>query len=117
MRFDHLSPRTPDGHHVQVVVDTPAGSANKYKFDTERGLFRVSRVLPVGLVFPHDFGSIPGTCASDGDPLDVILLGVPPTFPGCLVAARLIGVLHAQQVEGDETITNDRLIAVGETPV
>jgi len=50
---------------VHVIVDTPAGSANKYKFDDELGVFRVSRVLPVGLVFPYDFGSVPRTRAAD----------------------------------------------------
>ena len=117
MPFDRVPPRSPDSDRVHIIVDTPAGSANKYKFDDELGLFRISRVMPAGLVFPHDFGSIPGTCAADGDPLDVVVLGLPPTFPGCLHTARLIGVLHARQVEHGKTIENDRLIAVGETPV
>lgn len=117
MRFDRVPPRSPDGHCVHVIVDTPAGSANKYKFDEELGLFRVSRVLPSGLVFPHDFGSVPRTRAADGDALDVLVLGLPPTFPGCLVTARLIGVLRARQLEAGKTVTNDRLIGVGETPV
>jgi len=117
VNFDKLPPQ-PDGEgHVNVVVDTPAGSANKYKLDPELGLFRVSRVMPRGLTFPHDFGSIPGTRAADGDALDVLLVGLPPTFPGCLVTARLIGILHARQVEKGKSIRNDRLIAVGETPV
>ena len=117
MRLDRVPPRAPKAHCVHVVIDTPAGSPNKYKFDPELGLFRVSRVLPSGLVFPHDFGSIPGTCAEDGDALDVLVLGLPPTFPGCLITARLIGVLRARQREGGKTIRNDRLIGVGETPV
>ncbi|MBV8805671.1 MAG: inorganic diphosphatase [Sinobacteraceae bacterium] len=115
MRFDAIAPREPDSDRVHVVIDTPAGSANKYKLDGD--VFRVSRVLPAGLVFPHDFGSIPGTRASDGDPLDVVVLGLPPTFPGCLITVRLIGVLRARQIERGKSIRNDRLIGVGETPV
>lgn len=117
MRFDRVPARSPDGDCVHVIIDTPAGSANKYKFDDELGVFRVSRVLPAGLTFPHDFGSIPGTCAADGDPLDVLVLGLPPTFPGCLITARLIGILRARQSEGGKTIRNDRLIGAGRTPV
>jgi inorganic pyrophosphatase len=117
MRFDDVPPCEPEGDRVHVVIDTPAGSRNKYKFDEKLGIFRLSRVLPAGLVFPHDFGSVPGTRAADGDPLDVLVLGLPPTFPGCLITVRLIGVLHARQVEHGKSIRNDRLIGVGETPV
>jgi inorganic pyrophosphatase len=117
MRFDRVPARSPNSQCVHVIVDTPAGSANKYKFDDELGVFRVSRVLPAGLIFPHDFGSVPGTCAADGDPLDVLVIGLPPTFPGCLVTVRLLGILHARQTEGGKTIRNDRLIGAGQTPV
>ncbi len=102
---------------MHVLIDTPAGSANKYKLDEECGLFRVSRRLPEGMAFPHNFGSIPGTRAADGDPLDVLVLGLAPAFAGCLVTARLLGVLQASQVERGKSIRNDRLIGVGETPV
>jgi inorganic pyrophosphatase len=117
MQFDDLPSCQPGSDRVHVVIDTPAGSRNKYKFDAKLGIFRLSRVLPAGLVFPHDFGSVPGTRAADGDPLDVLVLGLPPTFPGCLITARLIGVLRARQVEHGKSIRNDRLIGVGETPV
>jgi len=117
MRFDDVPPYEAEGDRVHVLIDTPAGSRNKYKFDEKLGLLRLSRVLPAGLVFPYDFGSVPGTRAADGDPLDVLVLDVPPTFPGCLITARLIGVLRARQVENGKSIRNDRLIGVGETPV
>lgn len=100
-----------------VVIDTPAGSRNKYKYDEALEIFRISRILPSGMSFPFDFGSIPGTCAEDGDALDVLVLGAPPTFPGCVVTVRLIGVIHAEQVEKGKKIRNDRLIAMVETPV
>lgn len=117
MHLDQLPARQPGSRLVHVVIETPAGSRNKYKYDTQLGLFRISRALPAGAVFPYDFGSIPQTLAPDGDALDVLVLGLPPSFPGCLVTARLLGVLHARQREGGREIRNDRLIAVGETPV
>jgi inorganic pyrophosphatase len=112
-----LTAREPDSGRVHVVIDTPAGSRNKYKYDLQRRIFRVSRTLPDGLVFPHDFGWIPQTRAADGDPLDILVLSAAPTFPGCLVTARLLGVLHAYQLEGKQRVRNDRLIGVAETPV
>jgi inorganic pyrophosphatase len=117
VRIDEVTPREPGSRRVHVIIDTPAASRNKYKYDAEQGLFRVSRVLPAGMSFPYDFGSIPGTRAEDGDPLDVLVLGLAPTFPGCLVSVRLLGVLRARQVERGKSIRNDRLIGVAETPV
>ena len=106
----------PDSGRLNVVVDTPKGSRNKYKFDEQHQLWRLSKVLPQGLSFPYDFGFVPSTEGEDGDPVDVLLLMDEPTFPGCVVPARLIGVLEAEQTEGGETVRNDRLIAVVETP-
>ena len=100
-----------------MVIDTPAGSRNKYKYDPKFDCFRISRILPRGAAFPYDFGSIPGTSAEDGDALDVMVLHLAPAFPGCMVTVRLIGVLHAEQREAGERIQNDRLIAVADTPV
>jgi len=106
----------PDSGRLNVVVDTPKGSRNKYKFDESRGLWRLSKVLPQGMSFPYDFGFLPSTRGEDGDPLDVLLLMDEPAFPGCVVPARLIGVLEAEQTEGGKTVRNDRLVAVVETP-
>jgi inorganic pyrophosphatase len=98
---------------VQVVIETPRGSRNKYSFDPKQRVFMLKRVLPEGMVFPHDFGFIPSTQADDGDPIDVLLLMDDPAFPGCLVPARLVGVIEAEQVEQDgKSERNDRLIAV-----
>src|SRR5262245_39319704 len=99
---------------VNVVVETPAGSRNKYRYDD--GSFFLHKVLPPGMAFPFDFGFLPGTLEEDGDPLDVVLLGGEPTFTGCIVPARILGVIEAEQREpGKETIRNDRLIATAET--
>lgn len=103
-----------DAHAVHVVIETPKGSRNKYKHDPEHDIFGLDKVLPVGAVFPFDFGYVPGTLGQDGDPLDVLLLMDEPAFTGCLVPARLIGVIEADQVDkgAKSPIRNDRLIAV-----
>ena len=115
--LEHLSAREPDSGLVRVVVDTPKGSRNKYKYDETLGLYRLSKVLPVGIAFPYDFGFIPSTRAEDGDPLDVLVLGEEALFPGCLVTVRLVGVIQAEQTEHGKTFRNDRLIGAIETPV
>ena len=66
----------------------------------------------MGLVFPFDFGFIPGTRGEDGDPIDVLLLMDAPAFTGCLVSSRLLGDIEAEQTEDGQTVRNDRLIAV-----
>jgi inorganic pyrophosphatase len=114
---DAISPRDRETGLVHVVIDTPRGSGNKFKYDEELRTFRISRMLPAGMHFPGDFGSVPGTCAEDGDPLDVLVLMDAPTFPGCLVTTRLIGGFRAKQRESGRLIRNDRLIGVPETPV
>jgi inorganic pyrophosphatase len=71
-------------------------------------------VLPEGMVFPYDFGFVPGTKAPDGDPLDVLVLTDEALFPGCLVDCTLIGVIEAEQKEHGDVARNDRLIAVAQ---
>ena len=103
---------------VVVVVETPRGSGNKLKFDPDLGVYRLDRVLPAGMVFPFDFGFIPRTLGEDGDPLDAIVLLDSPVHPGCIVLARLIGVLEAEQQDGGvgRWKRNDRVIAVAGGP-
>lgn len=98
--------------NLNVVIDTPKGCRNKYAFDFEINAYKLKTVLPYGLIFPFDFGSIPSTVAADGDPLDVLLLMDEPAFVGCLIEARLLGVIEAEQIENGKTERNDRLIAV-----
>jgi len=97
---------------INAIVDTPRGSANKFKLDEETGVFMLAGAMPAGVVFPFEFGYIPSTKAGDGDPLDLLILMDAPTFVGCLVHVRLIGVIEARQTEKGETTRNDRLIAV-----
>jgi inorganic pyrophosphatase len=107
-----LKPRIEDS--FQVIVETPKGSRNKYGFDPEQNIFELRKVLPEGMVFPHDFGFLPHTLAPDGDPIDVLLLMDVPAFPGCVVRSRLIGVIEGEQIDGKKKVRNDRLIAVAD---
>ena len=102
----------PESGLLRVLVDTPRGSAVKYKLDAEKGVYKVAHILPSGMVFPYDFGSIPGTLADDGDPLDLLVIAEAGTFPGCLVEVRLIGGIQARQTQRGKTARNDRLIGV-----
>lgn len=99
---------------IQVIVETPAGSRNKFAYDPEQGIFTLKNVLPAGMTFPYDFGFLPRTIAGDGDPIDVLLLMDEPVYPGIAVRARLIGVIEGEQIEGKQKTRNDRLVAVAD---
>lgn len=99
---------------LQVIIETPAGSRNKFAYDPDQGIFALKKVLPAGMTFPYDFGFLPRTLAPDGDPIDVLLLMDEPAYPGCAVHARLIGVIEGEQLDGKNKIRNDRLLAVAE---
>jgi inorganic pyrophosphatase len=99
---------------LQVIVETPKGSRNKFAFDPEQEIFALKKVLPAGMTFPYDFGFLPKTIAPDGDPIDVLLLMDEPAFPGIAVRARLIGIIEGEQLDGKKRIRNDRLVAVAE---
>jgi inorganic pyrophosphatase len=109
-----LKPITKEDGILQVIIETPKGSRNKYAFDPEQGIFALKKVLPAGMSFPYDFGFLPRTLAGDGDPIDVLLLMDEPAFTGCLVPARLIGVIEGEQEDGRKKVRNDRLIAIAE---
>ena len=99
---------------IQVIIETPKGSRNKFAYDAKQNIFVVKKVLPAGMTFPYDFGFLPRTLAPDGDPIDVLLLMDEPAFPGIAVRARLIGIIEGEQTDGKKKIRNDRLIAVAE---
>jgi inorganic pyrophosphatase len=90
---------------VRVVIEIPKNSSNKYEYDGELGVFRLDRALYSPLHYPGDYGFIPGTLAQDGDPLDIIVLVNEPSFTGCLLYARPVGILHmVDQNEHDKKI-------------
>src|ERR1700753_3284058 len=106
-----LKPFLKEGF-VQVIIETPAGSRNKFAYDPDQGIFALKKVLPAGMVFPYDFGFLPQTMAPDGDPIDVLLLMDEPAFPGCAVKSRLIGQIQGEQLGGKKKITKERLCGV-----
>src|SRR5436189_5823576 len=87
---------------VDAIVEIPRGSRNKYEFDPATGSIRLDRVLFSSVHYPCDYGFIPGTRSADGDPLDVLILVEEPTFPGCRVRVRPIGVLLMQDEKGED---------------
>ncbi|WP_205511293.1 inorganic diphosphatase [Longitalea arenae] len=97
---------------MDIIVETPKGSAQKYSYDKDLKLFRFQKVLAAGLVFPFDFGFIPGTRGEDGDPLDVMVISEYQGWPGCVMDVRIIGCLPATETYARKTIRNDRYIAI-----
>jgi inorganic pyrophosphatase len=99
---------------VDVVIETPKGSAQKYDYDPDSHFFRMKKILPSGMVFPYDFGFIPKTKGEDGDPLDVIVISEFCSFPGIMIKCRIIGGIKAEQTEkkGKKMIRNDRFLAI-----
>ena len=96
----------------RVIVETPKGRRNKFKYESDLQSFSLGGLLPEGLSFPFDFGFVPSTLAEDGDPIDVMILMDEPAHVGCVLTARLVGVIEAEQTEDGQTTENDRLIAV-----
>ena len=110
--LEELEPFDENGD-LNVIIETPKGCRNKYEFDEKLKIFKLAGVLPAGHSFPFDFGFVPNTRGEDGDPLDVLVLMDEPAFAGCLVPARLVGVIEAEQTERSGKVErNDRLIAV-----
>jgi inorganic pyrophosphatase len=104
------------GGLLHVIVESPAGSTAKLKWDPDLLMFTLSRPLPEGLAYPHDWGFVPGTRAADGDPLDALVLTEGTTFPGVLIRCRPLGVVRLEQNRkaGGGRERNDRVIAVAE---
>jgi inorganic pyrophosphatase len=94
-----------DGHGpttVEVFVEVPMGSRNKYEWDFERGTFVLDRMLFSAVRYPGDYGFIPETLALDGDHLDALVILGEPTFPGCTIRARVLGMLDMTDDKGPD---------------
>lgn len=101
MAADHLHDQPHD--HIDVLVEIPRGCRNKYEWDEEAGRFRLDRHLFSATVYPADYGFIPETLGEDGDELDALVLMEEPTFPGCLVRSRPVGLVHMSDEKGRDT--------------
>lgn len=87
-------PAQPKAGLINVLIEIPAGSKNKYEFDKDLNAMALDRVLYASVMYPFDYGFVPNTLADDGDPLDGMVMMDQPTFPGCVIAARPIGMLE-----------------------
>jgi inorganic pyrophosphatase len=107
-------PTFDDEEIFRVVVESPRGSTSKFKYDKDHGVIALSRPLPAGLSYPHDWGFVPSTLASDGDPLDAIVAWDGRSYPGVVIPCRAIGVLQVEQrgSAGGERERNDRVVAL-----
>jgi inorganic pyrophosphatase len=103
-----LPPGRSPPEEVTAVVEIPTGSRNKYELDKASGLLRLDRVLYSAVHYPGDYGLIPRTLHEDGDPLDVLVIVNEPTFPGCQIDCRPIGVLKLF----DRGEPDDKILAV-----
>lgn len=97
-------------HLVKVIVEVPKGCRNKYEFDHKTQRIKLDRVLFSAVHYPADYGFIEGTLAEDGDEVDVLVLISEPTFSGCLIEARPVGVLQMK----DEKGIDNKILAVPE---
>lgn len=97
-----------------VVIETPKGSTQKYDYDEKLHGYCLGKIMPTGMIFPYDFGFVPDTKGSDGDPLDVIVISEFYSFPGCIIQCRIIGSILAEQQSKKGMVRNDRFIAIPE---
>jgi inorganic pyrophosphatase len=105
----HDLPTGPDAPTlINVIVEIPGETRNKYEFDHEGGYIKLDRVLASPLHYPGDYGLIPSTFYDDGDPLDVLVLIKDATFPGCVLVARPIGLFRML----DQDLPDDKVLAV-----
>ena len=103
-----------DSKNLNVVVESPRGSRIKFDYNPDLDAFELSYIMPAGNVFPFEFGFVPSTLAEDGDPLDILVLMDAPSFVGCLLTARPIGVIEAKQTQEGKTFRNDRIIGISD---
>lgn len=105
MKLYDIDPGPDVPELVRVIIEIPKNSSNKYEYDGNLGVFRLDRALYSPLHYPGDYGFIPGTLAEDNDPLDILVLVNEPSFTGCLMEARPVGVLNmVDQKEADKKI-------------
>jgi inorganic pyrophosphatase len=97
-----LDPGPQSPEVVRMIVEIPKNSANKYEYDGKLGVFRLDRALYSPMHYPGDYGFVPGTLAEDGDPLDVLVTADEPTFAGCMIEVRPVGLLEMVDEHGPD---------------
>ncbi len=108
MKLYDIDPGPDSPELVRAIIEIPKNSSNKYEYDGDLGIFRLDRALYSPMHYPGDYGFVPGTMADDGDPLDILVLVDEPSFTGCLMETRPVGVLH--MVDGKEN--DQKILAV-----
>lgn len=93
---------------IEAIIEIPMGTKNKYEIDKKTGKIKLNRVQYSSMTYPAEYGFIDNTLANDGDPLDILVLTSEPTFPGCIVDARVIGYLQTI----DNGFGDNKIIAV-----
>jgi inorganic pyrophosphatase len=89
-------------YELTCIVEIPKGSRNKYEYDPELGAIKLDRFISASVVYPTDYGFVPETLSPDGDPLDVLVCVSEPTFPGCIVLSKAVGLFRMVDEKGPD---------------
>ena len=108
MNLYQLPPGPDPPHIVNAIIEISRGGHHKYEYDPVLGLFKLDRVLYSAVHYPAAYGFIPGTHAEDGDPVDILVITGEPTFTGCLIEARPVGLLRMR----DEMSDDEKILSV-----
>jgi inorganic pyrophosphatase len=98
--FEVFGPGEEAPNVINVVIEIPMNSSVKYEMDKDTGAIVVDRILHTSMVYPFNYGFVPGTLEEDGDPIDVLLISYEPLYPGVIIKAKPIGVLETEDEKG-----------------
>ncbi len=101
--FERIGPGPKAPEEINVVIEIPMGSNVKYEMDKETGVVFVDRFLYTAMVYPFNYGFVPGTLEEDGDPVDVLVISSQPVHPGAVIRARPVGLLEMEDEEGPDS--------------
>src|SRR3990172_5764649 len=108
--WKNIKPGKAPPQHVFAIIEVPKGTRNKYEISKRVNIVVLDRVLHSSVIYPHDYGFIPGTYAKDGDPLDILVISSNAMIPMALIQAQPIGVLIME----DEKGVDEKILAVAE---
>ncbi len=110
-QYSEISPVTDNPSVMNVIIEIPKGRRSKFEVDKKTGLFKLDRYLYSSSHYPGDYGFIPQTLAEDGDPLDILVMVNEPTFSGCLIEARIVGLFRM----ADREVNDFKVLGVPHT--